>query len=184
MRRLLAVVAPLALVACGAPAPPPPKEPPPIVEMPRRTAEPAQQAPSSEPSAPVPKAAPPPPTSVTVIDLGGPPVPPPAEPPATAAPAATPEKPDAGAIGEAKRLDRERSEQRVRDAEAKVAELEKRLLAIANPFLPRPELPPEEAQAWQGLDGVQRRDRVNKQLEEARKELEAAQAAAKEASDN
>jgi hypothetical protein len=119
-----------------------------------------------------------------MIDLGGPAAPAPPQAPATAAPAATQEKPDAGAIAEANRLDRERREQRVRDAEAKVAELEKRLLAIANPFLPRPELPPEEAQAWQGLDGVQRRDRVNKQLDEARKELEAAQAALKEAGGN
>lgn len=185
MRRLLAVVAPLALVACGAPAPPQPKEPPPIVEMPRRAAEPQPPPPArdSAPADPGPDTAPPAaPASVTLIDLGG--TPSSAPPAAPAAPVATVDPPDAGAIAEARRLDREGRERRLKEAEARVAELEKRLLAIANPFLPRPQLPPDEAQAWEGLDGVQRRERVNKQLEEARKELEAAQAAMKDAPAN
>ncbi|HEX6851645.1 MAG TPA: hypothetical protein VF139_09575 [Candidatus Polarisedimenticolaceae bacterium] len=172
MRPLLALVAPLALVACGAPAPSQPKEPPPIVEMPRRAAEPAKPA---EPPAPPAEPAPGPPPTATLIDLGGtpPPAPPPAPPPTPSA--AANEKPDAAAVAMSNRLERERREQRVKEAEATIAELEKRLLAIANPFLPRPQLPPEEAEAWQGLDGVKRRERVNKQLEEARTELEAAQ---------
>ena len=69
----------------------------------------------------------------------------------------------------------EAAEQRVAAASARVVELEKRLLAIRNPFLPRPELPPEEAQAWEGLDGAQRAARVEQQLAEARDELAAAE---------
>jgi hypothetical protein len=176
MKRLLLAVAPLAFVACGAPAPSQPKEPPPIVEMPRRSAEPAKPA---EPPAARPEPAPAPAPTPTVIDLGGAPPPaPPTAPPATPSSAAG-EKPDAAAIALSNRLERERREQRVKDAEAKIAELEKRRLAISNPYLPRPELPPEEAEAWRGLDGVQRRERVDKQLEEARAELETAQQALK-----
>ena len=69
----------------------------------------------------------------------------------------------------------EAAEQRVAAASARVVELEKRLLAIHNPYLPRPELPPEEAQAWKGLDGRQRAARVEQQLVEARNELDAAE---------
>lgn len=177
MKRLIAVVAPLALVACGAPAPERPKEPPPIVEAGRQEPEPRAPAPIEDEPAkakPAPASRPAPPTK---IDLGGPPTATP--PPAPEAPGATddqdPTRPDAGGVAMSKRLERERLEKRVTEAEAKIAELEKRRLAISNPFLPRPELPPDEAAAWEGLDGVQRRERVDKQLEAARDELEAAQ---------
>jgi len=70
----------------------------------------------------------------------------------------------------------EDAEQRVAAASAQVAELEKRLLAIRNPLLPRPQLPPEEAQAWEGLDGIQRAGRVEGQLASAREELADAEA--------
>ena len=173
MKRLFFAVAPLALIACGAPEPATPREPPPIVEAPRREPEPrpAPAEPKPAPPAPAPAVPAPP----TVIDLGGPPTAAPPEAPAPAAPAPEATKPDAAAIAMSNRLERERREKRVRDAEATIAELEQRLLAISNPFLPRPKLPPEEAMAWEGLDGVQRRDRVQKQLEEANRELAAAQ---------
>lgn len=64
---------------------------------------------------------------------------------------------------------------RVTAASARMEEPEKRLLAIRNPFLPRPALEPEEAQAWEGLDGRERAERVERQLAEARTELAAAE---------
>jgi hypothetical protein len=67
------------------------------------------------------------------------------------------------------------AEQRLWEAHARVLELERRLLAVRNPFVPRPQLPPEEAEAWAGLDGVARAARVEGQLERARAELLAAQ---------
>ncbi len=63
------------------------------------------------------------------------------------------------------------AERSVTDAQARVAELEDRLRAVHNPLLPRPSLPPEEEEAWKGLDGVERAKRVEKQLEQARRDL-------------
>ena len=103
-------------------------------------------------------------------------------PAAAAAPEAAPPDPlqwmeDRAAREEAKKVRLAEAEQDVVDARARVAELEKRLLAVKNPFLPRPVLPPDEAQAWQGLNGPQRVERVEGQLVEARD----AQAAAEKA---
>src|SRR5512139_2655332 len=153
MKRWIVLVAPLALVACGAPAAETPKEPPPIVEAPRR--EPEPKPPPPAPSSPVPvDPAPRAPAPPTQIDLGGasPVEPPPAPAKATPPPADT--SADAATVAMSERLERERREKRVADAEAAIAELEKRRLAISNPYLPRPQLPPEEAAAWEGLDGV------------------------------
>ena len=64
---------------------------------------------------------------------------------------------------------------RVAALSARVDELGNRLLAIRNPFWPRPQLEPEEAQAWAGLDGKARAERVEQQLAQARAELAAAE---------
>jgi len=68
------------------------------------------------------------------------------------------------------------AERAVAEAEARVKELEKRALALRNPFLPRPELPPEEAEAWKGLNNEERLERTEAALEEAKKALEEARA--------
>jgi hypothetical protein len=59
-------------------------------------------------------------------------------------------------------------------AERRVKTLENRLLAIRNPLRPRPQLSDKEAEAWKGLDGTERVELTNKELEEARKTLEEA----------
>ncbi len=84
---------------------------------------------------------------------------------------------DRKAREEADRVRLAAAEKAVEDAKTRVAELESRLLAVKNPFLPRPALPPEEAAAWEGLDGVARVKRVEEQLVAARGELERAERA-------
>lgn len=71
---------------------------------------------------------------------------------------------------------------RVAEAEARVKVLEQRSAQIANPLLPRPQLSPEEAEAWKGMSGVQRLaqnqaeiDEAKKAAENAKKDLETAQ---------
>ncbi len=66
------------------------------------------------------------------------------------------------------------AQQDVAKAEASVRELEQRLLAQHNPFLPRPKLTPEEQAKEQPLDGVERVRRTQEQLDLAKKELERA----------
>lgn len=80
------------------------------------------------------------------------------------------------ALRETLDLQRGRLEAKVASAKERVAELEKRLLAVRNPFLPRPQLPPEEEKIWASLDGAERARRVEGQIDEARRELEAAEA--------
>lgn len=84
---------------------------------------------------------------------------------------------DRKAREEADRVRLAAAEKAVEDAKTRVAELESRLLAVKNPFLPRPVLPPEEAAAWEGLDGVGRAKRVEEQLVEARADLDRAEKA-------
>lgn len=67
-------------------------------------------------------------------------------------------------------------EERIEGTRARIEELERRLLSIYNPFVPRPQLPPEEAVAWMGLDGVQRAERVKKQIAAAEHDLMEAEA--------
>lgn len=59
-------------------------------------------------------------------------------------------------------------------AEETLKEMEKRLLALKNPYLPRPVVSPEEKEAWKGLDNVERVKRTKEQLEGVRQELERA----------
>ncbi len=68
---------------------------------------------------------------------------------------------------------------RVETAQARVRRLEDRLLRLRNPFLPRPEadMTEEELEAWKGLDSAARVRLTEKELEEARRELEKAQQA-------
>lgn len=177
-RSLCSVSFAFAAVACGgAPERPEAPSPPPLTtEAPQAEVRPepaVSQTSAREPAAPAP-------------------VPPPEEPPASvvepqpeagvedppADPAATDPlqwMEDRQAREEAERVRIAAAEKAVADARAHVAELEKRLLAVRNPFLPRPVLPPEEAAAWEGLDGAERAKRVEAQLGEARSELERAE---------
>lgn len=66
------------------------------------------------------------------------------------------------------------AERDLAEKEALVVELDKRLLAVKNPLLPRPQLPPDEAEAWKTLDGVGRMRRVESQLATARADVESA----------
>lgn len=181
------LVAALAVVACGGGADrPEPPSPPPIQT--ESVAAPARPEPASHPAAPA------------EIDRGTDRLSKPVEPaPVDAAPvepapvartedaepvadAPAPPDPlqwmeDRKAREEAARVRLASAEQAVEDAKARVAELESRLLAVKNPFLPRPTLPPEEAAAWEGLDGVARAKRVEEQLVEARAELDRAEKA-------
>lgn len=70
----------------------------------------------------------------------------------------------------------------VTTAEANVRELEQRLLAQQNPFLPRPKLTPEEQAKEQALDGAERARRTQEQLDLAKKELERARGQAGQSS--
>ncbi|MCZ6779286.1 MAG: hypothetical protein O7F16_10010, partial [Acidobacteria bacterium] len=88
----------------------------------------------------------------------------------------------------AQRLDNERrrehwegrvqvAEEQVRELEERLAYLERKLASAQNPFMPRVELEPADAEAEAGLDGVQRLARSETQLAEARSALEAARRA-------
>lgn len=179
-RFLCSVSLAFAAVACGgAPERAEPPSPPPLTtETPQAAVrpeaavsqpsdrEPAPPAPAPRPAEPPASAAKPPPEAVVEA------------PPA--APAATDPlqwMEDRQAREEAQRVRIAAAEKAVDDARARVAELENRLLAVKNPFLPRPVLPPEEAAAWEGLDGAERAKRVETQLAEARSELERAEKA-------
>jgi hypothetical protein len=65
------------------------------------------------------------------------------------------------------------AEERVAAAKQQVADLEKRLLAIKNPFLARPKAPEDEeaAAAWEGGGGPERVEQTQGQLEAARAEV-------------
>ncbi|MDH3592779.1 MAG: hypothetical protein OER88_12915 [Planctomycetota bacterium] len=70
-------------------------------------------------------------------------------------------------------LDRRRSaaEARVLLAEQRVSALERRLLQIRNPYLARPEIPEDEKEAWDALDGAGRAALTERQLAGAKKDL-------------
>lgn len=182
LRHAVPLVAALAAVSCGGTTerPEPPSPPPIQTESAAEAARPAPAVPTpaarENEVSPVPvsesvDAAPVTPTPVERKEA--------AEP---AAPAPAPPDPsqwleDRQARDEAARQRRAAAEKAVEDAKARVAELESRLLAVKNPFLPRPVLPPEEAAAWEGLDGAARAKRVEEQLVEARAELDGAEKA-------
>lgn len=103
-------------------------------------------------------------------------------PPATIAtppPAASPDPLRAMQDEQARKEDYERSLTRLQaaadDARAAVAKRERDLLAFKNPFLPRPVLAPDEAQAITGMDGAARVKWAEERLAEAHAALDAAQ---------
>jgi hypothetical protein len=64
------------------------------------------------------------------------------------------------------------AEKAVADAEENLKQLESRLLATKNPYLPRPPMTPEEAKEVEGMDNAQRVDLNQKQIEDARAAVE------------
>jgi len=87
------------------------------------------------------------------------------------------------AIADARARDADRARRRVEARaeivrlEARVAELERRWLAVRNPLLPPPVVPDELRDEWDGWDSVQRDVRTTADLERAREALAAARAA-------
>ena len=116
----------------------------------------------------------------------GSPAPAPAGKPAAAVAAGTEPAVDQAAAGEPSALDQvleaeanrrdlqqqiEEAKQGVAEARTRVAEAEKRSLATRNPLLPRPEVPPEEAEAWNAADGTARASKADQDLAAAREAL-------------
>lgn len=60
-------------------------------------------------------------------------------------------------------------------AKQKVADLEKRLLALRNPFMARPDIPDDEKDEWDGQGTKERVDTTEEQLRLAREELQTAE---------
>lgn len=87
------------------------------------------------------------------------------------------------AIADARAREADRARRRVEARaeitrlEARVAELERRRLAVRNPLLPPPVVPDELRDEWDGWDSVQRDIRTTADLERARAALTAARAA-------
>ncbi len=184
LRNAFPLVAALAAFACGGGTErPEPPSPPPIQTQPSEAATRPRPAPHpvAQPESDA-RSVPPSEASRSVEAAPSSRPEPATAKPATVAPEAAPPDPlrwmeDRKAREEAARVRLAAAEKAVEDAKARVVELENRLLAVKNPFLPRPALPPEEAAAWEGLDGVERAKRVEGQLAEARAELERAQQA-------
>jgi hypothetical protein len=59
-------------------------------------------------------------------------------------------------------------------AEAEVERLEKRALAVKNPYLARPVITEEEAEEWNRMDNAQRLRKTEEDIRQARERLEAA----------
>jgi hypothetical protein len=68
------------------------------------------------------------------------------------------------------------AEKRVAAAEARVRDLEKQALEIKNPYLPRPEIPPEQADAWKRMTNGERLKATEDEIAAARKAVEDAKA--------
>jgi hypothetical protein len=69
------------------------------------------------------------------------------------------------------------AEKKVTESEEKVRDLERRRLAVANPFLAPPQVAPEQAEQWKKLSGPERLRATDDEIAQARKELEDAKAA-------
>lgn len=59
-------------------------------------------------------------------------------------------------------------------AEAEVRRLEKRALAVKNPYMPRPEIRADEKEHWDSLDNRQRLQKTEQELAAARERLRSA----------
>ena len=175
---LIAVGCAAALVAAAACGPQPadrpsPEGPPPISAK----ATTPEQAPPPPAASPVVDTAPPPASPVAAGSEETPmPVPHAENAPPPPAPDPLAEIEKANSVRQTLALQRGRLQADVDEARARVAELEKRLLAVRNPFLPRPQLPADEERIWTTLDGAQRAARVEAQLEQARRDVEKAEA--------
>lgn len=110
-----------------------------------------------------------------------PPPEPPAEKPKAAPALAQPDPVKEVLAEEAQRVEREQMIVRLaaeRDAAADVvARRQKDLLAFKNPFLPRPQLTPEEADEIKGLGGAARAQWAERRVDDAKALLDAAQKA-------
>lgn len=84
------------------------------------------------------------------------------------------------AAAQENRVEHVDSEQQVAELSAKVASLEKRLLALKNPLLPRrySDKKDEEDKEWDQKNNLQRVEETQKELDDARAELAAAQSKA------
>jgi hypothetical protein len=103
-----------------------------------------------------------------------------ATPPATATSATTQDP--LAQMEEARRATTERQQQieegerALTTAKERVTALEKRVLAVKNPFMARPTTPEENTEEWAGMNNVQRLSRSEEELNQARQQLEEAEA--------
>jgi hypothetical protein len=113
--------------------------------------------------------------SETAVVAGGDAMAPAEAPPPDGAPAGEPSALDEMFAAEAGKQERHQqvgeAEKRVAEARQRVAEIEKRQLAVRNPFLARPEVSAEEAEAWNAADGEQRAAKTEQDLAAAREAL-------------
>jgi len=183
---VIATLAALALTGCGgggheAPAPQSVAAPQATVkEEPVPTAAPEPAAPAAaEPAAPAPAEAVP-----ITANTGAAASEAPSTPSPTPAPKATPPEPTVDALqwlkdSEARKADYQRrlaeAEANVANSSQPVAEWERNVLAFKNPFLKRPQLSSEDAQAITGMDGVARVQWAEARLAEKRAARDAAQ---------
>ena len=160
-------------ITASAPSPAPSPSPSPADLATPETERAAQMERVTEKSLPVRPVATPVP-----VPAGEPGVPPPATI-ATPPPSALPDPLRAMQDSQARREDYQRRltqlQSSLDDARAAVAKRERDLLAFKNPFLPRPVLAPEEAQAISGMDGAARVKWAEGRLAEANAAFEAAQ---------
>ncbi len=68
------------------------------------------------------------------------------------------------------------AENQVMQARQRITDLEKRKLALKNPFLARPDEPEENAEQWQAMDGDQRVHQTEIEMQSARDALAQAEA--------
>jgi hypothetical protein len=67
-----------------------------------------------------------------------------------------------------------RARARLAEAEQRVKDLEARVIQIANPLMPRPQLTPEEQKAWANMDNVERMKQNQAEIEQAKRDVEQA----------
>ena len=171
-------------IAAAKPAEPEPAPAEPVAQAPAAASAPPGVAPAhapSEASAPVKQASAPAPAYTPGTSLPGaiPPSPAPETTPKTETQPADSlqwmRDKQARRADYARRL--EEAEANLAAADASATQWEKNLLAFKNPFLPRPQLSPEDAQAIQGMGGAGRAQWAEAKLADARANRNAAQKA-------
>jgi hypothetical protein len=68
------------------------------------------------------------------------------------------------------------AEKNVAAAEARIKDLERQELAVKNPYLPRPQVPADQADQWKKMNGGERLKATDEQIRQARKEAADARA--------